>query len=119
VQDNLRAQGMRNVYAYGFHVTGNGFDPVMTFNHFMIAHGGKDFITPDGKLHTDDSKVREAPSSKPTKRNSRRAACASALPSPLRGCTSCPLFRSSSPSIQRSTWMLFSMTATLTLLQHR
>jgi hypothetical protein len=27
VQDNLRAQGMRNVYAYGFHVTGNGFDP--------------------------------------------------------------------------------------------
>jgi multiple sugar transport system substrate-binding protein len=26
----------------------------------MIAYGGKDFITPDGKLHTDDPKVREA-----------------------------------------------------------
>ncbi len=60
VQDNLRAQGMRNVYAYGFQVTGNGFDPIMTFNHFMIAYGGKDFVTPDGKLHTDDPKVREA-----------------------------------------------------------
>src|SRR6516164_3353288 len=60
VQHNLRAQGIRNVYAYGFQVTGNGFDPIMTFNHFMIAYGGKDFITPDGKLHTDDPKVREA-----------------------------------------------------------
>jgi len=60
VQHNLRAQGMRNVYAYGFQVTGNGFDPIMTFNHFMIAYGGKDFITPDGKLHADDPKVREA-----------------------------------------------------------
>jgi multiple sugar transport system substrate-binding protein len=26
----------------------------------MIAYGGKDFITPDGKLHTNDPKVREA-----------------------------------------------------------
>ena len=60
VQDKLRAQGMRNIYAYGYQLTGNGFDPIMTFNHFMIAYGGKDFITPDGKLHTDDPKVREA-----------------------------------------------------------
>jgi len=60
VQDKLRAQGMRNVYAYGYQLTGNGFDPVMTFSHFMIAYGGKDFVTPDGKLHTDDPKVREA-----------------------------------------------------------
>src|SRR5215471_12264942 len=60
VQDNLRAQGMRNVYAYGYQVAGNGVDPIMTFNQFMIAYGGKDFITPDGKLHTDDPKVREA-----------------------------------------------------------
>ena len=59
VQDKLRAQGMRNVYAYGYQLTGNGFDPVMTFNHFMIAYGGKDFVTPDGRLHTDDPKVRE------------------------------------------------------------
>jgi multiple sugar transport system substrate-binding protein len=26
----------------------------------MIANGGKDIVTPDGKLHTDDPKVREA-----------------------------------------------------------
>src|SRR6516162_4676492 len=60
VQVKLRAQGMRNVYAYGYQLTGNGYDPVMTYNHFMIAYGGRGFITPDGKLHTDDPKVREA-----------------------------------------------------------
>ena len=60
VQVRLRAQGMRNVYAYGYQLTGNGYDPVMTYNHFMIAYGGKGFITADGKLHTDDPKVREA-----------------------------------------------------------
>ena len=60
VQVKLRAQGMRNVYAYGYQLTGNGYDPVMTYNHFMIAYGGRGFITPDGKLHTDDPKMREA-----------------------------------------------------------
>jgi multiple sugar transport system substrate-binding protein len=60
VQDKLRAQGMRNIYAYGYQLTGNGGDPIVTFHQFMIAYGGKDFVTPDGKLHTDDPKVREA-----------------------------------------------------------
>ena len=60
VQDKLREQGMRNVYAYGYQLAGNGGDPIVTFNQFMIAYGGKDFITQDGKLHTDDPKVREA-----------------------------------------------------------
>ena len=60
VQDKLRAQGMRNIYAYGYQLTGNGGDPIVTFNQFMIAYGGKDFITPDGKLHTNDPKVHEA-----------------------------------------------------------
>jgi len=59
VQDKLRAQGMRNIYAYGYQLTGNGGDPIVTFNQFMIAYGGKDFVTPDGRLHTDDPKVRE------------------------------------------------------------
>ena len=54
------AQGMRKVYAYGYQLAGNGGEPIVTFNQFMIAYGGKDFITPDGKLHTDDPKVREA-----------------------------------------------------------
>ncbi len=60
VQDKLRAQGMRNVYAHGYQLTANGGDPIGTFNAFMIAYGGKDIVTPDGKLHTEDSKVREA-----------------------------------------------------------
>jgi multiple sugar transport system substrate-binding protein len=60
VQDRLREQGMRNVYAYGYQLAGNGGDPIVTFNQFMIAYGGKDFITPDGKLHTDDPEAREA-----------------------------------------------------------
>src|SRR5216683_596410 len=60
VQDKLRAQGMRNIYAYGYQLTANGGDPIATFNAWMIAHGGKDLVTPDGKLHTDDPKVREA-----------------------------------------------------------
>jgi multiple sugar transport system substrate-binding protein len=53
------SKGMRNACAY--QLTGNSGDPILTFNQFMIAYGGKDFITPDGKLHTDDPKVREAP----------------------------------------------------------
>jgi multiple sugar transport system substrate-binding protein len=60
VQDKLRAQGMRNIYAYGYQLTGNGGDPIVTFHQFMVAYGGKDFVTPDGRLHTDDPKVREA-----------------------------------------------------------
>src|SRR5205809_702887 len=60
VQDGLRKQGMRNVYAYGYQLTANGVDPENTFDAFMIAYGGKDFVTPDGKLHTDDPQVKEA-----------------------------------------------------------
>jgi multiple sugar transport system substrate-binding protein len=60
VQDGLRKQGMRNIYAYGYQLTANGVDPENTFDAFMIAYGGKDFITPDGKLHTDDPQVKEA-----------------------------------------------------------
>jgi multiple sugar transport system substrate-binding protein len=60
VQDGLRKQGMRNAYAYGYQLTANGVDPENTFDAFMIAYGGKDFITPDGKLHTDDPAVKEA-----------------------------------------------------------
>jgi len=60
VQDNLRKQGMRNIYAYGYQLTANGVDPENTFDAFMIAYGGKDFITPDGRLHTEDPQVKEA-----------------------------------------------------------
>jgi multiple sugar transport system substrate-binding protein len=60
VQTKLRAQGMRNVYAFGFQLTANGVDPINTFNAWMIAYGGKDLVTPDGKLHTDNPQVKEA-----------------------------------------------------------
>ena len=60
VQKKLRAQGMRNVYALGFQVTTNGDDSNAFFNYFLIAYGGRDIVTKDGKLHLDDPKVREA-----------------------------------------------------------
>jgi multiple sugar transport system substrate-binding protein len=60
VQDGLRAKGMRNIYAYGYQLTANGVDPENTFDAFMIAYGGKDFITADGKLHTDDPQIKDA-----------------------------------------------------------
>jgi multiple sugar transport system substrate-binding protein len=60
VQDKLRAQGMRNIYAYGYQLTANGVDPAITFQGFLMAYGGKDLVTPDGKLHTDDPLVKDA-----------------------------------------------------------
>src|ERR1700724_4614304 len=60
VQDKLRAQGMRNVYAYGYQLTANGGDPAILFQGFLIAYGGKNLVTPDGKLNTGDPQVRTA-----------------------------------------------------------
>jgi multiple sugar transport system substrate-binding protein len=60
VQDKLRAQGMRNIYAYGYQLTANGVDPAITFQGFLMAYGGKNLVTPDGKLHTEDPQVKEA-----------------------------------------------------------
>jgi multiple sugar transport system substrate-binding protein len=60
VQKKLRDQRVRNVYGLGLNVTTNGNDPNAVFNYFLIAYGGQDIITKDGKLHLDDAKVREA-----------------------------------------------------------
>src|SRR6267143_665664 len=60
VQDKLRAQGMRNIYAYGYQLTANGVDPGSLFQAFLMAYGGKGLVTPDGKLHTEDPQIREA-----------------------------------------------------------
>ena len=60
VQKKLQALGMRHTYATGFVVSTVGVDPLNTFHQFMIAYGGKDIVTPDGKLHSDDPKVRNA-----------------------------------------------------------
>jgi multiple sugar transport system substrate-binding protein len=60
VQKQLRAQGMRNVYGLGFQLNTTGNDSNARFNDFIIAYGGQDIVTPDGKLHLDDPMVREA-----------------------------------------------------------
>jgi multiple sugar transport system substrate-binding protein len=60
VQTKLRAQGRRNIYAYSIMISAAGFDVIGHFDHFMLAYGGKDLFTPDGKVHTDDPQAREA-----------------------------------------------------------
>ena len=60
VQKGLRAAGKRSVYGLGYQLTTNGVDPINTFNAWMVAYGGQDLVTPDGKLHTDDPKVKAA-----------------------------------------------------------
>jgi multiple sugar transport system substrate-binding protein len=61
MQKELRAKGLRKLYALGMQITtvgpndGNGL-----FAHFLFANGGSNMVTPDGKLHTDDPQVREA-----------------------------------------------------------
>jgi multiple sugar transport system substrate-binding protein len=60
VQKKLRDQGMRNVYGLGFQLTSQGNDPNNFFNYFLIAYGGQNLVSKDGKLHLDDPKVRQA-----------------------------------------------------------
>ena len=60
VQKKLRDQGMRHVYGLGFQLTANGGDPNNFFNYFLIAYGGQNIVTKDGKLHLDDPQVRAA-----------------------------------------------------------
>jgi multiple sugar transport system substrate-binding protein len=63
VQTELRKKGReyRKIYGCGLQITTVGpNDSTNLFNHFMIANGGKDIVTPDGRLHTDDPKIREA-----------------------------------------------------------
>ena len=60
VHKKLRVQGMRNVYGMGFQLNTTGNDSNALFDYFLIAYGGKDIVTKDGKLHADDPQVREA-----------------------------------------------------------
>jgi multiple sugar transport system substrate-binding protein len=60
VQNKLRAQGMRSVYAFGFQMNTTGIDSNGLFGYFLNAYGGRDIVTKDGRLHLDDPKVREA-----------------------------------------------------------
>jgi multiple sugar transport system substrate-binding protein len=60
MQKTLQAAGMRHTYSYGWEISTVGVDPINTFNAFVIAHGGRDMFTPDGKAHTDDPHVKDA-----------------------------------------------------------
>src|SRR5437762_125934 len=60
VQKKLRGQGIRNVYGLGFQMNTAGNDSNARANDFLIAYGGQDIVTKDGKLHLDEPKVRKA-----------------------------------------------------------
>ncbi len=52
---------MRGVYSLGLQATTNGpADGNNLFDYFLAAYGGYDIVTPDGKPHLDDPKVKEA-----------------------------------------------------------
>src|SRR5262245_43703203 len=60
VQKKLREQRVRNVFGLGLQVTTNGNDPNFLFNYLLIAYGGQNIISKDGKLHVNDPQVKEA-----------------------------------------------------------
>ncbi len=60
VQKKLREARVRNVYGLGFQLTTNGGDPNAFFDQWLIAYGGQNIVSKDGKLHLDDPQVREA-----------------------------------------------------------
>ena len=60
VQKKLRTQGMRKVFGVGLTLSTTGNDTNNQFNYFLNAYGGRGIVTPDGKLQTNDSQVREA-----------------------------------------------------------
>jgi multiple sugar transport system substrate-binding protein len=61
MQQKLREKGIRGVYALGLQPTTTGpNDGNYLFHAFLIAYGGKDVLTPDGKPHLDDPRVKQA-----------------------------------------------------------
>jgi multiple sugar transport system substrate-binding protein len=61
MQAKLRDKGYRKIYALGIQMTTNGpSDGNNVFHGFLLANGGLGLVTPDGKAHTDDPKVKEA-----------------------------------------------------------
>ena len=60
VQKALQQQGMRHTYATAFVVSTIGNDPTNTFQQFMIAYGGGEIVTPDGKFHGREPQIHDA-----------------------------------------------------------
>jgi multiple sugar transport system substrate-binding protein len=59
VEKKLQAMGMRHTYATAFVVSTIGNDPNATLAQFLIAYGGLNIVTPDGRFHPEDKQVRE------------------------------------------------------------
>jgi len=61
MQAKLRDKGMRRMYAMGLQMTTNGpSDGNNVFHGFLLANGGQGLVTPDGQIHLDDPKVKDA-----------------------------------------------------------
>jgi multiple sugar transport system substrate-binding protein len=60
VEKKLQSMGMRHTYATAFVVSTIGNDPNATLAQFLLAYGGKDIVTPDGKLHVNEPQIQEA-----------------------------------------------------------
>ena len=60
VEKKLQAMGMRHIHATAFVVSTIGNDPNATLAQFLLAYGGKDMVTPDGKLHVSEPQIQEA-----------------------------------------------------------
>jgi len=59
VQTKLRDKGQR-IYGLGYSLATKDSDSTYLFNQFLVAYGGGGIVTPDGKLHADDPKIRKA-----------------------------------------------------------
>ncbi len=60
VQTKLRAKGMRHVYGLGYTLSTTGADPNNLLNQVLVAYGGGNIVSPDGKFNADDSQVLKA-----------------------------------------------------------
>ncbi len=60
IQKKLQGMGMRHTYASAFVVSTIGNDPTNTFQQFMIAYGGQNIVSKDGKFNGKDKQVHDA-----------------------------------------------------------
>ena len=60
IQKKLQSMGMRHTYATGFVVSTIGNDPNNTMNQFILAYGGRNIVSKDGKFNGSDPQVHEA-----------------------------------------------------------
>ncbi len=61
MQAKLRDQGSRGIYSLGLQMTTTGpADGNNLFYAFVLANGGRNMVTPDGKAHLDDPTIKEA-----------------------------------------------------------